>query len=132
LDLTPEFEWEFPEFAKGVDFDYDEKDNIEGKVITTEKPIKPGLRGITLFANGRMINLSEFFGSSESSHFFSYTTGWLDVDFVDDWEAHTLSNPTNTAFGGEKFDQMFIANLGRWHITRIDVGVKGLKLASHI
>jgi len=26
---------------------------------------------------------------------------------------------------------MFSANLGRWHITRIDVGVKGLKLASH-
>lgn len=51
--------------------------------------------------------------------------------FVDDWEAHTLSNPTNTAFGGENFDQMFSANLGRWHITRIDVGVKGLKLASH-
>ncbi|MFY0628475.1 MAG: SMP-30/gluconolactonase/LRE family protein [Reichenbachiella sp.] len=52
--------------------------------------------------------------------------------FVDDWEAHTLSNPTNTAFGGENFDQMFTANLGRWHITSIEVGVKGLKLASHI
>lgn len=52
--------------------------------------------------------------------------------FVEDWEAHTLSNPTNTAFGGKNFDQMFIANLGRWHITRIDAGVKGLKLASHI
>ena len=52
--------------------------------------------------------------------------------FVEDWEAHTLSNPTNTAFGGKNFDQMFIANLGRWHITKIDVGVKGLKLASHI
>jgi sugar lactone lactonase YvrE len=52
--------------------------------------------------------------------------------FVEDWEAHTLSNPTNTAFGGKNFDQLFIANLGRWHITKIDVGVKGLKLASHI
>jgi sugar lactone lactonase YvrE len=52
--------------------------------------------------------------------------------FVEDWEAHTLSNPTNTAFGGKNFDQLFIANLGRWHITKIDAGVKGLKLASHI
>ena len=51
--------------------------------------------------------------------------------FIDDWEAHTLSNPTNIAFGGENFDQLFTANLGRWHITRIDVKIKGLKLASH-
>lgn len=53
------------------------------------------------------------------------------TELVHDWEAHTLSNPTNTAFGGENFDQMFSANLGRWHITKIDIGVKGLKLASH-
>ena len=51
--------------------------------------------------------------------------------FVDDWEAHTLSNPTNIAFGGPNLDQLFAANLGRWHITKIDVGVKGLALASH-
>jgi gluconolactonase len=48
---------------------------------------------------------------------------------IDDWEAHTLSNPTNIAFGGEKFDQLFAANLGRWHITRIDLRVRGLRLA---
>ncbi|MFT6866250.1 MAG: gluconolactonase [Cyclobacteriaceae bacterium] len=50
---------------------------------------------------------------------------------VDDWEAHTLSNPTNIAFGGENFDQLFTANLGRWHVTKIDLGVKGLKLVCH-
>ena len=50
---------------------------------------------------------------------------------VDDWEAHTLSNPTNIAFGGEKFDQLFVANIGRWHISRIDVGIKGLPLVCH-
>ncbi len=50
---------------------------------------------------------------------------------IDDWEAHTLSNPTNIAFGGPNLDQMFTANLGRWHVTRIDAGIKGLKLVSH-
>ncbi|MFT4834395.1 MAG: gluconolactonase [Marinoscillum sp.] len=50
---------------------------------------------------------------------------------VDDWEAHTLSNPTNIAFGGPNFDQMFTANLGRWHVTKIDLGIKGLKLVCH-
>ena len=48
---------------------------------------------------------------------------------IDDWEAHTLANPTNVAFGGEKFDQLFAANIGRWHITKIDVRAQGLELA---
>ena len=50
---------------------------------------------------------------------------------IDDWEAHTLSNPTNIAFGGEKLSQIFAANLGRWHITKIEAGIEGLPLASH-
>lgn len=50
---------------------------------------------------------------------------------VDDWEAHILSNPTNIAFGGAQLDQLFAANLGRWHITKIDAGIQGLALPSH-
>lgn len=50
---------------------------------------------------------------------------------INDWEAHTLANPTNIAFGGPDFDQIYSANLGRWHITRIKAGVKGLPLVSH-
>lgn len=50
---------------------------------------------------------------------------------IDDWEAHTLSNPTNVAFGGENFDQLFTANLGRWHVSKININKVGLKLACH-
>ena len=50
---------------------------------------------------------------------------------VDDWEAHTLSNPTNIAFGGKNFDQLYSANLGRWHISYINIQTAGLKLACH-
>jgi sugar lactone lactonase YvrE len=50
---------------------------------------------------------------------------------IDDWEAHTLCNPTNIAFSGKNFDQLFAANLGRWHLARIDLRVRGLPLASH-
>ena len=35
---------------------------------------------------------------------------------IEDWEAHLLSNPTNVARRGQ---DLFVANLGRWHITRI-------------
>jgi sugar lactone lactonase YvrE len=50
---------------------------------------------------------------------------------IDDWEAHTLSNPTNIAFGGKNFNQLFTANLGRWHISKINIQTPGLKLACH-
>jgi len=90
-EVESEFEWKFPEFSNEISLGYKNKSQITGKVVTTEKPLKPGMRGITLFANGRMINMPEFFGSSQSSHFFSYVTGWLDVDFVDNWDEDVIS-----------------------------------------
>jgi sugar lactone lactonase YvrE len=42
-----------------------------------------------------------------------------------DVTAHTLAHPTNVAFRGTT---MFSANLGRWHLTRLEVGVEGLPL----
>jgi len=45
---------------------------------------------------------------------------------VDDPEAHTLCHPTNCAFRGT---ELFTSNLGRWHITRVDVGSEGLPLS---
>lgn len=91
VNIESEFEWKFPDFSREITSEYENKSEIKGKIITTEKPLKPGMRGITLFANGRLINLPEFFGSSQSSHFFSYTTGWLDVDFVDNWDEDVIS-----------------------------------------
>lgn len=50
---------------------------------------------------------------------------------IHDWESHTLCNPTNMAFGGKQFNELFFANLGRWHLGKIDLKTKGLKLACH-
>lgn len=90
-NIESEFEWDQAEILLLTESPYSEKQKIKGKIITTEKPLKPGLRGITLFANGRMVNYPEFFGQSESSHFYSYVTGWLDVDFIDDWVEDVIS-----------------------------------------
>ncbi|PWN05452.1 TIGR02391 family protein [Rhodohalobacter mucosus] len=90
-NIEPQFEWEFPKFLDNVAAEYDHSKLINGKILSTEKPLKPGLRGITLFANGRLINAPEFFGVSESSHGYSYFTGWLEVDYVDDWEEDVIS-----------------------------------------
>ncbi|CAN5312114.1 SMP-30/gluconolactonase/LRE family protein [soil metagenome] len=50
---------------------------------------------------------------------------------VDDWEGHTLSNPTNIAFGGNEFKELFTSNLGRWHISKLTLKLSGLGLACH-
>ena len=42
-----------------------------------------------------------------------------------EWSAHLLAHPTNLAFRGTT---MFTANLGRWHLTRLEVGAQGLAL----
>lgn len=86
-----QFEWNLPKFLEDVGIKYEIKQEIRGKIISTEKPLRPGLRGITFFANGRLVNRPEFFGVSESSHVFSYLTGWLNVDFVDDMEEDVIS-----------------------------------------
>lgn len=90
-NLVQEFEWTETWINSNMVSSYQYKDLIKGKIITTEKPIKPELRGIILFANGRLVNAPEFFGKSESSHFFSYTTGYFDVDFVDEWEEDVIA-----------------------------------------
>ncbi|MEJ1958135.1 MAG: ATP-binding protein [Nitrosomonadales bacterium] len=59
--------------------------NVNGKLLTSNKPIAPvsGLRGIALFSRGKLVNAPEFFSSSTSSHFYQYLTGWISVDFID-------------------------------------------------
>jgi gluconolactonase len=42
----------------------------------------------------------------------------------------TLARPTNVAFGGANRDELFVANLGRWHINHVKLGVKGQPLAN--
>lgn len=83
--LTPEIEWNVPEDI-GVDSNYEKKEEIRGRLIATEKPISPktNMRGITLFSRKKLVNLPEYFSDNTSSHFFSYLTGWLEVDFIDE------------------------------------------------
>lgn len=89
--IEPEFTWNFKDIVNVNSSDYADKNEIHGSIITTEKPLKANLRGVTLFANGRMVNMPEFFGPSESSHFYSYATGWLNIDFIDNWDEDVIS-----------------------------------------
>ena len=89
-NLDKQVEWSFPH-NPDVSSSYLDSKNVSGVIIATEKPLKPGLRGVTLFAHGRLVNAPEFFGVGESSHGYSYFTGWLNVDFIDELEEDVIS-----------------------------------------
>lgn len=50
--------------------------------------------------------------------------------FARDPSATMLAAPTNAAFGGDNFDEMYFANLNRWHICRVKPRVRGHLLAN--
>ncbi len=50
--------------------------------------------------------------------------------FAHDPEGTMIASPTNVAFGGVNFDEMYFANLSRWHICRVRVGIRGQLLAN--
>ncbi|HEV2133402.1 MAG TPA: SMP-30/gluconolactonase/LRE family protein [Terracidiphilus sp.] len=49
-----------------------------------------------------------------------------------DPEGTRIARPTNVAFGGPSFDDLYVANLGRWHIGRAHLGVAGQPLVNLI
>jgi len=52
--------------------------------------------------------------------------------FAYDPEGTMIASPTNVAFGGANFDEMYFANLSRWHICRARVGIRGQLLANQL
>jgi uncharacterized protein (TIGR02391 family) len=90
-----EFTWAFPDSWLPVD-EYGSGHSLEGTVVASRVPLRHGMRGITLYVNGRLANEPEFFGSSESSFAFSYLTGYLNVDFLDGLEPDVIATDRRT------------------------------------
>ena len=91
--LGEEFSWTFPDDFAHLESDYSQREKIRGKIITPEKPIAPRFdsRGISLFSRGKLVQAPYQFADSTSSHFFSYMTGWLQVDFIEDFPEDVIS-----------------------------------------
>lgn len=60
-------------------------DGLTVSLLTAETPLSPssGLRGVSLFSRGKLVNAPEFFSNSTSSHFFQYLTGHIEANFID-------------------------------------------------
>ena len=89
--LTTEVEWDIPD---GVEqpIEYLREKGITGHLMATEKPISPktNMRGVTLFSRKKLVNAPDYFSESTSSHFYSYLTGYLEVNFVDDLDVDVI------------------------------------------
>jgi sugar lactone lactonase YvrE len=69
-----------------------------------------------------------FVGCYEPSRILRIPAGGGRVDiYIEDPTAHLFAHPTNIAFDGS---ELFAANLGRWHITRIATDTFGTRLCS--
>ena len=55
-------------------------------------------------------------------------SGQLDV-LAEDFEGTLIAGPTNIAFCGRNRDVLLSTNIGRWHITRYEVGATGQPLS---
>lgn len=87
-DIEIENSWDFPYLAGDAKYEY--ADQITGKVISGKTPVGPSMKGIALFSRGKLVNSHEFYGQKASSHGYAYLTGWLDIDFIDDWEQDVI------------------------------------------
>lgn len=117
-DLEKEVEWEMPRDVQYVS-DYEKAALISGQLIATKKPISPrtNMRGIVLFSRKKLVNQPEYFSDSTSSHFFSYLTGWLEVDFIDDLEEDVIStNRQSLNWGHPEMQKLkvYLQGLIRW------------------
>ncbi len=75
--IDTEAEWSIPDhFAARYP-------GASGKILVSRRPLPAGLRGVTLYVRGRMANEPEYFGVPESSHAYSYITGYVDIDDLD-------------------------------------------------
>lgn len=117
-DLEREVEWEVPKDIQ-VKSDYENSKSISGQLMATKKPISPrtNMRGVVLFSRKKLVNQPEYFSESTSSHFFSYLTGWLEVDFIDDLEEDVIStNRQSLNWGHPEMQKLkvYLQGLIRW------------------
>ncbi|WP_126973880.1 ATP-binding protein [Gynurincola endophyticus] len=84
-----QFRWPFP---NELDAEYENHLNVKGFVITTLTPIKDTeMSGIYLVSRGKIVNTASFYGLRDNDQFHSYVTGYLEVDFIDDFDEDVIS-----------------------------------------
>lgn len=80
--VATEFEWDIPADLPETSSELSNV-GVSGVVIAAEKPLPTQMRGVGVYANGRLANEPEFFGASDSSYAYAYLTGYVTIDRLD-------------------------------------------------
>lgn len=89
--INKEFDWDISAVVSEIGGEYLYKNELRGKILSTKKPIDQNLRGITLYVNGRLANTAGFFGVPEAGHVFSYLSGWIEANFLDEFDKDMIA-----------------------------------------
>lgn len=89
-DLKKQFEWKFPD--NSFDDNYEYSASVGGAIITLETPVKDtDMRGIYLTSRGKIVNTASFYGARDNDQFHNYVTGYLEVDFIEEFDQDVIS-----------------------------------------
>lgn len=81
--IDKQFDWSIPDDIPSDENKFFIEKDILGQIITAQRPLSPEMRGITLYSRGKLVNTPSSFVEGDSSHFYSYMTGFIDVSYLD-------------------------------------------------
>ncbi len=128
-----QFKWNFP---NELDESYKYKNQVSGFIITTKTPIKDTeMSGIYLVSRGKIVNSASFYGLRDNDQFHSYVTGYLNVDFIDEFDEDVIStdrHSLNWENDDTKELQIYLQNVIRkigneWKKKRSEVKKEDIK-----
>lgn len=87
-----QFKWIFPDdFEEDFNkdnykalFDFGQKNNVSGVIMTSATPLANENQGIVLYSRNKLVQENKKFNDKGNNHFFQYMFGSFDVDFIDE------------------------------------------------
>jgi len=93
-NIDIEYDWKIPHGIPDNGYPYYGK--LGGYLFSAKKPVPPDLRGIALLSRGKLVHQNDFFGVRDVDYAHAYISGWLEVDFIDEWEKDVISTNRET------------------------------------
>ena len=92
--VDEQFKWNIPDAVQGTtEHAYLKEHGIHGEIITYKSSAssREVPRGVVLFSRQKLVQEPSHFAKSTSSYFFSYLSGWLAVDFIDNLDEDVIA-----------------------------------------
>lgn len=88
-NIIPVLEQELPLAEQPIEYKY--SGEIDGRLIACKDTVPSKFEGVALFSRGKLVNDHSFYEVKSSSHGYKYITGFLNVDFIDNWSKEVIS-----------------------------------------